>query len=288
MPFGVERALDLAEGVVEPRPVERLVEGAAGPAVPVLAGEPAAELHDERGDLLGDGAHLPDLARVLQVDERPDVEAPDRAVPVVAGRRAVAVEDLAEARDERAELGRLDRGVLDERDGLPVALGPEEEPEPRLAKLPDRLLLRRVVGDVRGVADALPGPERLERLDLGPHLRLGLAGVLDDHDGGRVALDESHARPLLDVLAGQVEDHLVGDLDRVRPRRQEVHRRFERRLEVVVVDHVERRELRAPAPAAPSSRPRRRACPRSRPPGGEGRRAGASRTRPGCSRRRGA
>ena len=141
------------------------------------------------------------------------------------------------------ELGGVDRGVLDERDGLPVALGPEQEAEAGLAELPDGLLLGGVVGDVGGVADPLARAERLQRLDLGAHLRLALAGVLDDHDGRGIALDESHPRPLLDVLPREVEDHLVRHLDRVRPRGQELDRRLERRLEVVVVDHVEGREL---------------------------------------------
>src|SRR5262249_47317039 len=149
----VEGPLDLAEGVVEPGPVQRLVEGAAGPAVTVLAGEGAAELENQRADLLGDPLHLPDLAVVLQVDQRPDVETPHRAVAVVAGGGVVAAEDFPEARDERGEPGRIDGGVLDEGDRLLLALEPEEEPEARLAELPDRLLLGRVERPVRRVAD---------------------------------------------------------------------------------------------------------------------------------------
>src|SRR5262249_62276186 len=109
-----------------------------------------------------------------------------------------------------------DRGVLDERDGLPVPLGPEEEAKARLAKLPDGLLLRGLVRDVRGVANALSDPERLQGFDLGAYLGLAVTRVLDDHDRGRVALHESHPRPLLDVLPAEVEDHLVGDLAGVR------------------------------------------------------------------------
>src|SRR4029450_8194098 len=98
-------------------------------ADPAHPREAPAELHHERRDLLGDRAHLPDLARVLEIDERPDVEAAPRAVAVVPRRRAGAPQDLAEARDEGAELGRLDGRVLDEGEGLSVALGPEEEAE---------------------------------------------------------------------------------------------------------------------------------------------------------------
>src|SRR6266550_4949351 len=47
-------------------------------------------------------------------------------------------------------------------------------------------------------------------------------------------------RGLLDVLAREVEDHLVGQLDRVRTRLEDGLRGLKRLLEVAVVDDVER------------------------------------------------
>ena len=105
------------------------------------------------------------------------------------------------------------------------------------------------------------------------------------------------------LCARQVEDHLVGQLDRVRARLEDRLRGLERLLHVAVVDDLERRRASAAAPAAswprarPASvpsepttsraiefsaagrcrRPRRSAAARQRPP-----------ARSGCSRTRGA
>ena len=122
-------------------------------------------------------------------------------------------EDVGEARHEVLEVLGIDAGVLDEGDRLLVPLHAEEQAEAGLAELPDRLLLPDVVGDVGGVAEALPSAPRLQRLDLRCHLGVGLPRVLDDEDGAGVALHEPHARALLDVVAREVQDQLVGQLD---------------------------------------------------------------------------
>ena len=98
-------------------------------------------------------AHRLDPAGLGEVDERADVQAADRAVPVPAGAQPVAVEDLAEARDVVAEpLGRH-RGVLDERERPPRALARRhQQPEAGLAHLGQRLLLGRRLGHERVVA----------------------------------------------------------------------------------------------------------------------------------------
>src|SRR2546422_2787136 len=92
----------------------------------------------------------------------------------------------------------------------------------------------------RGVAEALALAPRLELGDLGADFRVAFARILDNEDRGGVALDEAHALGLLDVLAREVEDHLVGQLDRVRTRLEDGLRGLERLLEVAVVDDVER------------------------------------------------
>jgi len=78
---------------------------------------------------------------------------------------------------------------------------------------------------------------RAPRLWPGPRRRI--ARVLDDQDRPRVALDEAHALRLLDVSPGEIEDHLVRELDRVGTRLQDGLRRLEGLLDVVVVDHVD-------------------------------------------------
>ena len=192
------------------------------------------------GDLVGDGPHLLHAARDLEVDDRADVQAADRAVAVVGADRVVLGEDLLELRHELREVPRLHAGVFHEGDRLLVALHAQQQPEPRLAQVPDGALLAGIVGHVRGVAEPLALAARLQRLDLGAHLRLGVAGVLDHHDGGRVALDPAHLLRLLDVVAGQVEDELVGHLHRVGPGLQDGLRGLERLLHVVVVDDIQR------------------------------------------------
>src|SRR2546425_6542171 len=106
----------------------------------------------------------------------------------------------------------IDRRVLDEGERLGIAMNTEEQTEPGLAELPDRLLLGRLEGDVRRVPEALALAPRLQRLDLGPHLGVVVARVFDDEDGGGIALYEAHPLRLLDVAPGEVEDELVGQL----------------------------------------------------------------------------
>ena len=158
---------------------------------------------------------------------------------VVRALGAVLGHDVAETRDEDGQILRIDRGVLDEGDGLGLALGAQQEAEPGLAELPDRLLLGRIEGDVPGIAEASRGAPRLESLDLALDLCRGVAGVLDDQNGRGIALDEAHALGLLDVAAGEVQDHLVGQLHGVRARLEDGLRGLERLLHVVVVDDVD-------------------------------------------------
>ena len=121
-----------------------------------------------------------DPAGLGQVDERADVQAADRAVPVPAGGQAVAVEDLLEARDVVVQpLGR-DRRVLDERERpAGAAAGGHQQPEPRLADLGERLLLGGGLGAQRVVAVAVAAPGALELVELGARL---LGGVAEEGD----------------------------------------------------------------------------------------------------------
>ena len=152
-------------------------------------------------------------------------------------------EDLAEARHELREVFGIDGGVLHEGERLGVAVRAEQEPEAGLAQLPDRLLLRGVDRHMGRVAETLVLAPCLERVDARAHRRLVVAGVLDDQDGGGIALHEAHALALLDVVAREIEDHLVRQLDRVGARLQDRLRALQRFLDVVEVDDVERRAL---------------------------------------------
>src|SRR5439155_25770086 len=140
--------------------------------------------------LAGDRLDLLEPTRRLEVDNRPDVQATDRAVAVIGARGVVLGEDVREARHELLEMLRLDARVLDEGDRLLVALHAEQQAEAGLAQLPDRLLLGEIVGQVRGIPEALTGAPRLERLDLALDLPFTLARVFDDQDRAGIALHE--------------------------------------------------------------------------------------------------
>ena len=66
---------------------------------------------------------------------------------VIAGGGVVVGDDLAEAPQEFRQLGRIDRGVLDERNGLARLTGSHQNPEARFSHFPDvGLRLRRQCG----------------------------------------------------------------------------------------------------------------------------------------------
>ena len=163
----VPRRLELGEGADELRPVHPLEELRARQAVAVLARERPAELDDEVGDALGDAAHPGDVARLARVQRGADVQAADRRVPVEAGPRPLALQQLLEAHDELLQPVRPHGGVLDERDGLRRVRAAEQQREDRRAQA-HRLRLVGGVGQQRDVvgADARgrsPPPRRAAR-----------------------------------------------------------------------------------------------------------------------------
>jgi len=237
---GIERVLEAPERAHQRGAVHPLEERAARAAVTVLARDGAAELEHQIGDLVGDRLHLLEPARRLEVDHRPDVQATDRAVAVIGARGVVLGEDVREARHELLEMLRLDARVLDEGDRLLVALHAEQQAEAGLAQLPDRLLLGEIVGQVRGIPEALTGAPRLERLDLALDLPFTLARVFDDQDRAGIALHERRPCALLDIVAREVEDQLVGELDGVGAGFENRLRGLQRLLDARVMDHVHR------------------------------------------------
>ena len=155
---GVEERLDLAHRLVELVAEHAPVERAADAAVAVLGGVDAVELRHQRGDLVGDGGHRLDPARLGEVDERADVQAADAAVAVEAGGQPVAVEDGAEGLDVVAQPLGGDRGVLDEGGGpLGALAGGHQQPEAGLADLGQRVLLGGRLGAQEVVAVAVLG-----------------------------------------------------------------------------------------------------------------------------------
>ncbi len=163
----VEDRLDAAHRLVELVAEQVPVELAAGQAVAVLGGVGAAELGDQVADLLGNGAHLRDLLRTGEVDERAHVQAAHRRVAVEPGAHAVPLEHLGEPLAVLGEPGRVDGRVLDER-GRPVgpAARGHQQPEAGLADLEQGGLLGGGLGAQRVVAVPVALPQRGEPVQL--------------------------------------------------------------------------------------------------------------------------
>ncbi len=78
--FGIERPLDGSESFVKHGTEHLLHEGAANKAIAVLAGERAAKLKHEIGDIVRDSFELANARVGFHVHNRPDVQTPDGSV----------------------------------------------------------------------------------------------------------------------------------------------------------------------------------------------------------------
>src|SRR5262249_58036122 len=143
----------------DPGTIHTLEIGAAGAPVAVLARDCPAEFHHQVRDLIGDSFDLFERRFSLQVYDRTNMKAPDRAVSVVGPVGPVFCHDLAEAGDEDRQGFRINRRILDKGDWFSVTLNAHEQAEARFAQLPDRLLFIRVVGGMSAIAKAMFGPK---------------------------------------------------------------------------------------------------------------------------------
>ncbi len=144
----VEEVLELREGRDRRGPEHARQQLAAGPAVPVLARERAAERHDEVGRPLGDAPQRGDRAGRAQIHPGADVQAAHARVAVPGGVESLGAEDGAHAAGELGQpLGRHGR-VLDERQRPRIARTARRHPQrPADAGTPHRphaLLLGRL------------------------------------------------------------------------------------------------------------------------------------------------
>jgi hypothetical protein len=246
----VEERLHLAKRLVEVVAEDPAVERAAHEPVAVLGRVDPVELADEIDDLLRDGLERLDPLPRGQVDERPDVQAADRAVPVEAGLETVPVEHLAEARDVVVETLGRDGGVLHERRraACPRARR-HQQAEGRLAHLSQRVLLGGRLGPQGVVAVTVLAPGGLEGLEpvVGLRFVAGEEGHIQQRGG--VALEHLGEPPKLELAPRQVEDRLVEQLDRSRAERQSILGRGDgagHRLEVPDGEHLHLRQRHQP------------------------------------------
>ena len=155
----VERALQLAEGLVQDAPIHLLLERAADQTVAMLARERTAVLEHQFGNLLGDRFELPHALLGLEVDHRPDVQAADRGMRIDAGLGLVSRDDLQELGDVVAQVFGRDGRILDERDGLGIPFLGHREPQRHRAELPDA----RLRGGIRDGQMVIAEPVRFRR-----------------------------------------------------------------------------------------------------------------------------
>ena len=211
---GIERVLDRPKRVVERRAEHLLGERSANEAVAMFAGQRAAELEHEVGDVVRDRAEALNALGGFQIDHWPDVQAADRRVRVHAGDRVVAMNDLQEAVDVVAEPFGRDRRVFHERERLVIALHRHRQPERGLAEAPDPRLIFRRHGPPPPAAQGGRREIALERLEARRQI-LGPIGVeLHAEKRARVALrDATPQRVERGTFARVIEDEAVHDLD---------------------------------------------------------------------------
>ena len=183
------------------------------------------EREHELEHLVRDSLHDGGFSRDTEVDERPDVEAPDGAMPVNARPEAVAIEDLAERRDVVDEPVGWNGGVFDERQ-WPSRSGARrhQKPETRLADLQER----RLVGPDRDqcvIAVPVLRPGRRQMLDR----RFGFCGALtverNEEQGIGVVDQDAPEGRVFEPRPGKVEDRSIDQLDRRRAQLKRVLRR---------------------------------------------------------------
>ena len=219
--LGIERALHRVEAPQQVVVVHAWQQLAAKPAVAVLARKRPAVCGNDVGNRLGHPAHLRRRPRRAQVDHGPDVQAAHARVAVPDGvTHALVVEYPAHLAGERRQLLGRHRRVLDEGDGLLIALGAKRAGDAGAPDGPHGRLVGRV-GDDRGTGQR-PGP---------PGCLAGLAGVLDHEQRGRLAHD-AEQRALGRLPVGRVHQRGVHELDGGRPGADERRHGIERGVDI--------------------------------------------------------
>ena len=227
-PGGIEQALELAEGLVEPVTEKAPVEAAAHDAVAVLATPGALVARDQRESLLLDRLHLLDVVPAMHVQHGAHVDQAHAGVRVERHRQAMTQADGLDLLDVLGQDLQRQGGVLDEGHGLAVALDGVHQAQAVLAHQPD-IAHRALVEHQRvGITQAKP----LEQEGHGRQPFRNHPGDvilrLDDQQRARVALEKTAGVARHQVAARRVDDRVVDQLDGRRPELDDGPHRAER------------------------------------------------------------
>ena len=137
------------------------------------------------------------------------MQAADAGVSVISGLRAVTAHNFVEPADERPEVFRVHRRVLNKGQGLGVPANAHQQAQSALPHVPNVGLSGTVQQVHAGVAQATALQVRLQAVHLGSEFGLGFAVELHRQDRARVAFYERHAGRVTHGLAGPVQQNFV-------------------------------------------------------------------------------
>ncbi len=244
---GIEEVLDLFETAGQALAELPGHPFAADQAIAVLARERALVPSHQNGGLLGDGAHLRRAAgrpRAAHVQDRTDMQRADRGVGIPGPARAVTRKDFGEPGRVFREVLQRHCAVLDEADGLAVALQGHHDVQARLADIPQRFLRRRVRHRHHRAGQAEVRHQFHQRIELRQQTGPVFTAELHQQDRfgrrrGRVDQCGLHHRPEHRVAARQVDHGAVHQLHRRRSELDDMLRAVHCAMEVPEVDDPE-------------------------------------------------
>ena len=158
--------------------------------------------------------HDTNLLGIGEVDERSDVQAADRAVPVEAGSQPVTAEDLLEAFGVAGEVNRIHGGVLNER---MRAAGADacghEQAETGIANPDQAILVGSGLSPQRVVSVSTAAPSLLESIQALQHLQTRVSR--EGHEQQRLRITDKDLGKAAEgsFLRGQSQDGAVEQLD---------------------------------------------------------------------------
>ena len=206
--------LDFFKRAHDPFSKHRLEEFRSHQPVAVLSRVRSLELAYQRVCFLGDGAHLPDVGFLLEVQRGANVQATHRGVCVPCARGAVASEHLVQPIGVLGDMLQRHRAIFDERNRLPVGLHRHDDVETGFADGPDLLLKCGIRGAHHGVRMAERSHEVFEFREVVDLAVEFLTGELDQQECRGCSLGEAlYGRTERGIVSRETQQRLVQQLD---------------------------------------------------------------------------